>query len=247
MSSVTHNARSTGRVEPSRPIAANYSSSNLTIGAGVAIFHLATERVIVVQHTRDRYWFLPKGRRNASEDTGRAAEREGFEESGYRNRLLPLPIEHRQPDDDGGHQDFVIEPVWTQLLPLTSRVQYLLHWYVAETVPREVEMSYADSGTEIYRQPDPFPRIGSLRARIAEDVSALEDGTKQIYEPIRHEGTGVDEDELLYKAHLMPVEEACRKLRGTVQEDVVHRGLEYIQRRIQMEDAAKDSTASGAM
>lgn len=31
-------------------------------------------------HSRDKYWFLPKGRRNASEDAGRAAEREGFEE-----------------------------------------------------------------------------------------------------------------------------------------------------------------------
>lgn len=63
-----------------RPIKANYDSSHLTIGAGVAIFHLASSRVIVCQHSVGKYWFLPKGRRDAGEDTARGAEREGFEE-----------------------------------------------------------------------------------------------------------------------------------------------------------------------
>lgn len=65
------------------PVYANFSSEKLTIGAGVAIFHIASERVVVCYHSRDKYWFLPKGRRNASEDTARAAEREGFEEVSY--------------------------------------------------------------------------------------------------------------------------------------------------------------------
>lgn len=62
------------------PVYANFASEKITIGAGVAIFHLATQRVVVCYHSRDKYWFLPKGRRNASEETGRAAVREGFEE-----------------------------------------------------------------------------------------------------------------------------------------------------------------------
>lgn len=62
------------------PIKANFDSSHLTIGAGVAIFHLATSCVVVCRHSVNKYWFLPKGRRDAGEDTARGAEREGFEE-----------------------------------------------------------------------------------------------------------------------------------------------------------------------
>lgn len=32
-------------------------------------------------HSRDKYFFLPKGRRDAGEESGRAAEREGYEEA----------------------------------------------------------------------------------------------------------------------------------------------------------------------
>lgn len=62
------------------PVIANFDSSHLTISAGVAIFHLATLRVVVCYHSTERYWFLPKGRRDAGEDSGTGAEREGFEE-----------------------------------------------------------------------------------------------------------------------------------------------------------------------
>lgn len=75
-SSTTHSAQ----VQPSRPVYASFPSSNLTIGCGVAIFHLASSRVVLCYHTRDKYWFLPKGRRDSGEESGRAAEREGFEE-----------------------------------------------------------------------------------------------------------------------------------------------------------------------
>ena len=64
----------------SLPIVANFDSSHLLLGAGVAIFHLATARVVLCYHSVDQYWFLPKGRRDASEDSGSGAEREGFEE-----------------------------------------------------------------------------------------------------------------------------------------------------------------------
>ena len=71
------------RKHSSAPTTARFSSDRITIGAGVAIFHLASQRVVVCYHSRDEYWFLPKGRRNASEETGRAAEREGFEEVSF--------------------------------------------------------------------------------------------------------------------------------------------------------------------
>lgn len=63
-----------------RPVVANFDSSHLTIGAGVATFHLATSRVILCHHSVEKFWFLPKGRRDVGEDTARGAEREGFEE-----------------------------------------------------------------------------------------------------------------------------------------------------------------------
>lgn len=68
------------------PVIANFDSGHLTIGAGVAIFHLATSRVIVCRHSLKKYWFLPKGRKDASEDTSSGAEREGYEE------VIPIAI-----------------------------------------------------------------------------------------------------------------------------------------------------------
>ena len=64
----------------SAPVKATFDSNHLTIGAGVAIFHLASSCVILCRHSLKNYWFLPKGRRDAGEDTARGAEREGFEE-----------------------------------------------------------------------------------------------------------------------------------------------------------------------
>jgi 8-oxo-dGTP pyrophosphatase MutT (NUDIX family) len=46
----------------------------------VVIFHLATNRLVVCKDTRNGQWFLPKGRRDASEEIGVTAVREGFEE-----------------------------------------------------------------------------------------------------------------------------------------------------------------------
>lgn len=239
---------------PSQPIYASFPSDLLTHGAGVAIFHLATARVVVCYHTRDEYYFLPKGRRNVGESSIEAAEREGFEESGYRNRVLGVVTGHRQTfaeTEDGAADNgtasskerrvsredvFVTEPVWMQLLPLSKRSQYILFWYIAETVPEEVEKSYPLPGTpghsRIYRPPEPFPKDMTIKERIAQD--GRPDG--EIYEPVRHEGTGVDEEEALYESYLLPVEEARRKLKGSILEDVVRRGWEGILRREQMEE-----------
>ena len=71
------------------PVEAQFDSSHLTIGAGVAIFHLATARVVLCFNTIHRYHFLPKGRRDANEETGAGAEREGYEEV---HQCSPLPL-----------------------------------------------------------------------------------------------------------------------------------------------------------
>lgn len=59
------------------------------------------------------------------------------------------------------------------------------------------------------------------------------------YEPVHHEGTGVDEEEQTYESHLVSVEEGMALLGGTgsVMADVVRRGWEGIQKRLEMEKA----------
>lgn len=65
------------------PTIAQYDGNMFVVGGGVAIFHVASGRVVICS-ARDRrgetYFFLPKGRRDAGEESGRGAEREGYEE-----------------------------------------------------------------------------------------------------------------------------------------------------------------------
>lgn len=186
---------------------------------------------------------MPKGRKNANESVERAGEREGFEETGYRNRLIPLPMKHRQPDPDVGHPEFVTEPLWTQFLPLSATSQYLLFWYAAETVPPEVERSYAVSQSNvgndrppIYQHPPRFPEGLSLKRRIAMDNIIGENGQQTIYEPVHVQGTAQDDEERMYESHFLTIADARRKLKGSVMEDVVRRGWDAIQLRMKMED-----------
>ncbi|KAL8782788.1 MAG: hypothetical protein Q9213_005112 [Squamulea squamosa] len=223
------------------PVIANYDSAHLTIGAGVAIFHIATSQVVVCYHSKDRYWFLPKGRRDAGEDSGTGAEREGFEESGYRNRLLPVPLRHRQPQ---AHQSksaaspFMTEPVWTQLMPVTRSTQYMLFWYIAETLPPDVEQSLSERSRQengAYVIPPPYPKAMTITERIALDKNVT---------PVKHENTGVNEDEALYESYLLPINEAQERLRGTIMADVVRSGWEAIEARMEMEESNKSAKGS---
>lgn len=236
------------------PFIANFDSAHLTIGAGVAIFHLATSHVVVCYHSKEKHWFLPKGRRDAGEGSATGAEREGFEEvgissqtplngltvtqSGYRNRLLPIPLRHRQPQAHNSNDavsPFVAEPVWTQLMPVTRSTQYMLFWYIAETLPPEIEQSLSQKSTQAngaYMTPPPYPATMTLAERIVLDKKLA---------PVRHENTGVNEDEALYESYLLSVDEAQQKLSGTIMADVVRTGWEAIQTRMAMEESSKST------
>ena len=66
-----------------QPTFAQFPSTHFVIGGGVAIFHVASARVVVCRAADKRhgeYFFLPKGRRDAGEESGPGAEREGYEE-----------------------------------------------------------------------------------------------------------------------------------------------------------------------
>ena len=53
---------------------------------------------------------------------------------------------------------------------------------------------------------------------------------------MRHENTGVDEEEALYESYLLPVEEAMKRLGDGLSRDVVSKGWEAIKLRKQMEE-----------
>lgn len=86
-------------VQPPRssfpPVVAQFSGEDLVVGGGVAIFHIASERVVIcsaADRRGDTYYFLPKGRRDAGEDSRTGAEREGYEEVRFVfNRFFGLP------------------------------------------------------------------------------------------------------------------------------------------------------------
>jgi hypothetical protein len=75
-------ARPTMSASKTEIYTAHYDSSQFVVGGGVAIFHLATSRVVICScvHRGRKFYFLPKGRRDAGEESGTGAEREGYEE-----------------------------------------------------------------------------------------------------------------------------------------------------------------------
>jgi hypothetical protein len=157
--------------------------------------------------------------------------------SGYRNRLLPLPIKHRQPQAHPrvSVHPLTAEPVWIEMMPLSSTKQYLLYWYIAETIPPALEKELETEVGAAYKPPPPYPTDLKLRDRVKMEETD--------YEPIHHEGTGVDEEEQTYKSYLVSVDEAVKKLAGSVMADVVLRGWQGIRDRYAMEDGI-DSTSS---
>lgn len=226
------------------PTSANFSSAHLTLGGGVAIFHLASARVVLCYHSKDRYHFLPKGRKDVNEAPTRGAEREGYEESGYRNRLLPIPLPHRQPqphhDEPSVDHSYATEAIWVQLAPVTRSAQYLLFWYVAETIPPSMEVELNTRATKsggLYESPPLFERGLTIKQRI--EMEQID------YEPVRHENTGVDEDEALYLSSLVPIDEAISKLDPrSISADVVRKGWQAILKRREKEESLENGTPS---
>lgn len=161
-------------------------------------------------------------------------------QSGYRNRLLPIPLRHRQPKPHNPSvptpSAFVIEPVWTKLVPQSPTIQYILFWYIAETVPPNLEASlHAQTAAQgnAYQYPPKYPADLTLAERIKLEPEG--------YEPIRHENTGVDDEEALYESYLLPVEGALRKLGRGVSADVVRRGWAAICLRREMEEQGPET------
>lgn len=114
-------------------------------------------------------------------------------------------------------------------MPVARDYQYMLFWYAAETIPEQLEDSMNAVSMDGFVAPEAVPDNVTLKEREKLDVNGV-----GVYEPKRHEGTGVDEDEAFYIGQLVRVEEAIRFLGGT-SADVVRRAWEGICLRRTME------------
>jgi hypothetical protein len=121
------------------------------------------------------------------------------------------------------------EAVWMQLAPVgRDTIQYVLYWYIAETLPPDLEAELETKAGEAYKPPPPYPTDLKLRDRVNKEPKG--------YEPVHHEGTGVNEEEEGYTSYLIPVEEAVTKLgRGSTMADVVLKGWKGIEDRFALE------------
>ena len=116
-------------------------------------------------------------------------------------------------------------------MPVGRSSQYFLFWYIAETVPPDLETSLSALEKEqgmAYPYPPKLDTDLTLKQRT--------DMEREGYEPVRHENTGVDAEEALYESYLLPVEEAVAKLGRSISADVVRRGWQGICLRRQMEE-----------
>lgn len=166
--------------------------------------------------------------------------------SGYRNRILPLPVEHRQPpaynptDEEASSSSYVREPVLNYLGPFGRRkpwntTQYLVAYYIAETLPPDLEekaqkmsaSTATPTNPRPYQPPEVFSSTLTLKQRMAQEPEG--------YEPVHHTRTGVDADELTYESHLLPIEDACGLVKGKIHEHVIRTGWSLIQQRMQEE------------
>ena len=126
-------------------------------------------------------------------------------------------------------------PIWLQMVPQTARSQYLLFWYVAETLPASVEeqLNKQEDASEAsifgapYQYPPEFPIELTFKDRLAMEPKG--------YEPIHHTGTSADEEEMLYESHLLSIPEAITKLGNSHQADVVKLGWDAIKLRLASE------------
>ena len=131
-------------------------------------------------------------------------------------------------------------------MPVSETAQYILHWYIAETLPPSLDAALTKRTKDqsgAYQYPIRFGEGMTIRERVQLDVQLetqtlrMEKGEERYYEPVRHEGTGVDEEESSYESRLVPWEEALKLLgESSVSADVVRRGWKAIELRLDMEE-----------
>ncbi|KAF2834462.1 hypothetical protein M501DRAFT_1001083 [Patellaria atrata CBS 101060] len=140
-------------------------------------------------------------------------------------------------------------------MPVRPTVQYMLFWFIAETLSpddedkvttasshpvtshsNQVDLSIMLESREAttalypaptYTTPPMFPANLTLQKRMELEPEG--------YEPTRHENTGVDDEEAQYTSKLVSIATAKELLGGSIMADVVKRGWDLIQLRLNME------------
>jgi len=220
-----------------------YSSEKTLRGAGVVIYHLASSRVVLGWNGQKKRWFLPRGRCDIDEDIKQTATREGFEETGYACRLLPLPVIHNQTSRGGQLEasiPYCTEPIWTQTVPLmpgpkSINMQYFISWYVAETVTSEIAKELED--ILAFKSGLLTSHLATLKFPLSNHTLAERIAGEGDYVPRAFSERGADEYETSFEASLVTVEEAIERLQWhEVMAEVVKRSWNLIQKRKRMEE-----------
>ena len=136
-------------------------------------------------------------------------------------------MKHCQPRGLDDERRFFAEPFWTQLVPVSRSRQYIVCWYAAETLSEGLERT-GEAGR--FAVAEAWEEGLTIKQRREMDRRG-----DRVYVPVKHEGTGVNEEEATYESRLFGVDEAVRLLRGTIMADVVQRAWEAIQLRDKME------------
>ncbi|KAG6855974.1 hypothetical protein H0H87_008872 [Tephrocybe sp. NHM501043] len=119
-----------------------FSSQNFMLGAGMVVLQPSTHKVLLVYDTKDKHWFLPRGRKDVGETIEEAAVREAYEETGYRVRPLPLYMPTHAPappSNPGARAQLNTEPLYTSLVSWPANSgnrrfpgEYLTFWYAGQ-------------------------------------------------------------------------------------------------------------------
>ncbi|KAF8486781.1 NUDIX hydrolase domain-like protein [Russula ochroleuca] len=86
------------------------------LGASMVVVQPSSGKVLLVNNTERRTWFLPRGRKDIGETLEQCALREAYEETGYRVDFLPLYLPSRAPAPpsrpDARRELMVSEPIF---------------------------------------------------------------------------------------------------------------------------------------
>ncbi|KAJ7271095.1 NUDIX hydrolase domain-like protein [Mycena rebaudengoi] len=110
----------------------------------MVVIQPSTLKVVVLYESKEKHWFLPKGRKDIGESLEQAALREAHEESGYRVEFLPLYIPTCAPiapNTTESHYAKNCEPIYISTTSYPARKRsnwtspggtYIVSWYVGQ-------------------------------------------------------------------------------------------------------------------
>lgn len=108
-------------------------SSTFVISCGTITLDPAHAKLLLIRHQKNGAVFFPKGRKNIGETLEQAAERETYEETGFRVTLLPLQVPTLATPATGGELGLHVctEPVAVSQRLTPDGILKLIFWFAA--------------------------------------------------------------------------------------------------------------------